>query len=44
MVLVVCIASAIHAAALQIALAIVAGLVIGFLWLIDYPSDKKKPP
>lgn len=43
-VLVACVASAIHAAALPIAIAIVACLVLGFLWLIDYPSDKKKPP
>lgn len=43
MVLVACVASAIHAAALPLAIAIVAGLVIGVLWLIDYPSDKKPP-
>jgi hypothetical protein len=44
MVLVACIASAIHAAALPIAIAIVALLVVWILWLFDYPSDKKKPP
>lgn len=44
MVLVACITNAIHAAALPIAIAIVAVLVIGILWLIDYPADKKKPP
>jgi hypothetical protein len=44
MVLVACIASAIHAAALPIAIAIVAILVIWVLWLIDYPSDRRKPP
>lgn len=44
LVLVACVASAIHAAALPIAIAIVACLVLGVLWLIDYPSDRRKPP
>lgn len=35
MVLVACVASAIHAAALPLAIATVAGLVIGVLWLFD---------
>ena len=35
MVLVACIASAIHAAALPLAIAIVALLVVGVLWLFD---------
>lgn len=44
MILVACVASAIHAAALPIAIGIVAALVLGVLWLIDYPSDEDKPP
>lgn len=38
------IASAIHAAALPIAITIVLVGLLAFLWWIDYPSDKKKPP
>jgi hypothetical protein len=42
--LVASIASAIHAAALSIAIGVVIILGLGFLWLIDYPAEKKKPP